>query len=128
MLCRPHAECGAGAGEAVSGGEADCPGGAEENVREGAGVATATTLAREDKAAPPAQQQRAPGLHHAQPPQQATSVDRRQVGHTDTPKPNTWKHEVKLSNIKDSTPCTQIYIITPFLILQFSLLIFNYHG
>lgn len=44
LVRRPHAECGPGAGEAVPGGEADSSGGAEDDVRAGAGVPAATAV------------------------------------------------------------------------------------
>lgn len=79
-VCRPHAECGPGAGEAVSGGEAHGSGGAEDDVRARAGVSTATAVTRENAAAPP-QQQRPPHVpHDARTARQAAAVDRGTVG------------------------------------------------
>lgn len=74
-VCRPHAECGPGAGETVPGGEEGGSGGAEGDVRTRAGVATATAVSGENTATPP-QQQRAPHVPDAHTTRQAAAVDR----------------------------------------------------
>lgn len=83
-LCRPYAERGAGAGEAVPGGEAHGPGGAAGDVRARAGVPTAAAVSRENAAIvapPPPRRWRPPGAPRgARSPQQAPTVDRGAVG------------------------------------------------
>lgn len=74
IVCRPHAECGPGVGEAVSGGEAYGPGGAKDDVRKRAGVAAATAVSRENLTASP-QQQRPPHVLNARAARQAATVD-----------------------------------------------------
>lgn len=71
---RPHAERGAGAGEAVSGGEASGSGGAASDVRAGASVPAAAALSGEGVTAP-ALQQRPSALPHTLHTQQTAAVD-----------------------------------------------------
>lgn len=73
-MCRPHAECGARAGETVPGGEAHGSGGAADDVRARAGVASATAVSRENAAEPP-QQQRPPRVPDEHVTQQTADMD-----------------------------------------------------